>query len=165
MKVLNGFYVKCYALETNKNTTMYVVEEEDQEKFDIWLKSCKLLLRSEENTEERKKLITDLINLNLTRKYKSIEEQADITLINLKTTFMKREPSKKDGIKPFDICYSLSIYKSQGSSIQKCYINLTDIFLYRPTMTERKNQLDKMKLKTKILYVATTRATESILYF
>lgn len=165
VNVINEFYVKCYALTTNKDTTMYVLYEEEQERFDIWLKSCKLILRSEDKPLIKNKLITDLIALKLTKKYKSSEEQADITLLQLQTTFMKREPTKKDGTKPFAICYSMSIYKSQGSSIQKCYVNLVDIFKNRQYNVERKNLANKMKLKTKILYVATTRATDTIRYF
>ncbi len=159
-EVMNDIVLDCFALKTNLQTTIYVVEEKDQEQFDVWFKDCKKILDLKGNNKVKNALIVDLNKLDLiTKEYPTEEEKARMNFYAIRTKYTKREG------KAFALCYSLSIYKSQGSSIKKCYVNLTDIFLSRYNMKERKKQLDKMKLKTKILYVATTRATESIIYF
>lgn len=164
IRVMGNFQVKCYLLITNKETNIIVIKEEDIDKFNKWFKCCKEILKEDlkgKKGDKKKELVKELVNLKLTSSYKDINEQATATLNTLRIKFMN-ETSER-----FGISSCMTVHKSQGSSIKKCYINLLNMYFYGFSTNGFRNARTniKNKMKAKLLYVATTRATDRIEYF
>jgi hypothetical protein len=140
-------------IQTNKGIIKIIENINDENIFYEWYNNKKNLILNKELICDKKR--NELINY-LYSQDKYIRDTYDelegaiAYLEKVRRLFVPR------GKEIFQLCYSLTINKSQGSSYDKVYLNLSDIY---------ENKFLTLTNRSKYLYVATTRAVKEIEYF
>lgn len=145
--------INVILLETNKGEITIIENIEDENIFLEWYNSKKnIILKNLVNETQKNQLIEYLYTQDnyINNTYENPLEGAIAYLEKMRRLFVPREKEI------FQLCYSLTINKSQGSSYDKVYLNLTDIY---------QNQFLTLTNKSKYLYVGTSRAVKEIEYF
>lgn len=153
---LSGFKLIVKLSGNNKETVIYVLNQED---YEIW--KCKRqdiidFLSKDYKLPSRKEEQIKLIELyhqkdsQIKEKYSNKREGAIIYLKKEINLFMKYRDES------FTLSHSLTVHKSQGSSYRKVYVNINDIMF---------NTKSSLKDKARLIYVATSRASDNIVYY
>jgi hypothetical protein len=146
-KLVNG-YIIVTDIHNNFTKTfakIYVLEKKNHDIISAWYKLSENILKGPE-CKERTNLIAKLCEK--VNNYSDPLEGAFHSLQSIKNLFMLQTKET------FQVNSVMTIHKSQGSGIQKCYVNLKDIFYSYNTPL----------FKAKLLYVGSTRAVKEIYY-
>jgi hypothetical protein len=154
----NNQYILSIVTEDKMNMELVIFEKIDYEKITSSILADIEVLKKY-NTHKSYTIKNQIKNMaeeiiqgdkTLIKNYHDIIEGAIIKLKqNLRTCILKNEEN-------FCLCYSLTIHKSQGSSFDYCIVDLRDIYDTRPTTLQQ---------KAKLLYVASSRCVENILFY